>query len=143
MKKWFSSLILMASICGLMFSVIVPSAVSAAPVVDKCTSSFLGFPAWYRGIIDKETCNIVSPTSDGLSNFIWHIVLNIIEIVMMAVGYITVAYIMYGGFLYLSSVGDPADLVKARKTILNAVIGLVISFAAVVLVNFVSGAITK
>ena len=127
----------MASVCGLVFTAISPQVASAA-IEDNCNRGFLGFPSWYRGITDEQ-CNIKAPEGDGLSIFIWHIVLNIIEIAMMAVGYLTVFFIMYGGFMYLTSVGEPADLVKAKKTILNAIIGLVISFAAVSLISFVSG----
>lgn len=136
MKKWIASLIIMASVCGLIFTVISPQVAFAAEV--NCNRGFLGFPAWYRGLTDAN-CNIKPPASDGLGIFIWHIVLNIIEIGLMAVGYLTVFFIMYGGFMYLTSVGDPAELAKAKKTILNAIIGLVISFAAVSLISFVSG----
>jgi hypothetical protein len=135
MKKWFASLIIMASVCGLVFTVISPQVVYAAK---ECDRSFLGFPTWYRDLTDDQ-CNIKAPASNGLSTFIWHIVLNIIEIVLMAVGYIALFFIMYGGFTCLTSVGEPADIVKARKTILNAIIGLIISFAAVSLISFVSG----
>ena len=103
----------------------------------ECTSRFLGFPAWYRGLID-DSCNIKSPNEvGGLSKFIWHIVLNCVEIAVVATGYIAAFYLIYGGFLFMTSTGDPTDAAKARKVILNAVVGLVISLVAVTVIGFI------
>lgn len=111
--------------------------VSAASCSDK-DASFLGFPTWYRGLIsDPTTCKLKSPTELGLGNYIWHIVLNIIDILMMAIGYISVVFIIYGGFQYLTSAGS-ADAAKRGKTsITNAIIGLVLSLVAVAIINLV------
>lgn len=117
---------------GFLFTAISPQTVSAA--VD-CNSGFLGFPAWYRGLTDSN-CEIKSPGKD-LSGFIWHVVLNIVEMAMMAVVYVTVFFILYGGFQFLTSQGVPEASAKARTTILNAVIGLVISLVAVGIINFI------
>jgi len=106
-----------------------------------CSSTFLGFPTWYRGLVDKtdEGCAITPPPAgtDGLSNYIWHIVLNVIEIAMMLVGYLTVIFIIYGGILYITSAGDSKGVEKAKASITNAVIGLVISIVAVAIVEFI------
>jgi hypothetical protein len=130
---------------GVSFATMVPQTVAAADN-PACVQRFLGFPVWYRGLSDKN-CNVVSPDGQNgnptLSNFIWHIVLNVIEIVMMLVGYLAVFFILYGGFQFLTSQGAPDAAAKARTTITNAVIGLVISIVAVAVVNFIVAGLSK
>ena len=106
---------------------------------DTCNSGFLGFPAWYRGLTNAS-CDVVSPgdsSSISLSGFIWTVVLNIVEMAMVAVAYVTVFFILYGGFQFLTSQGAPDGMAKARTTITNAVIGLIISLVAVGLINYI------
>ena len=104
-----------------------------------CENRVLGIPRWYRGLTGPSPdCNIVSPDeAGGLSTFIWKIVLNIIEMAIVATAYVATFFILFGGFLYMTGGALPAQLEKARKTILNAVIGLVIALAAIALTNLV------
>jgi len=113
-------------------TVITPEPVSAA-----CGERVLGFPYWYRGIVDAD-CNIVSPAGD-LPGFITTIALNLIEIALFVVGYIAVFFILYGGFLFMTGGSNPAQVEKARKSILNAVIGLTISIGSIAIVNLIFG----
>jgi hypothetical protein len=127
-------------------SVVEPAAATTpttGPItsVGQCSQNFLTFPTWFRGLVevDKGECVIVSPkSSDELSTFIWHIVLNVIEMGLQAAGYIAAGFILYGGFQFLTSAGDPQLAAKSRTTILNAVIGLGISIAAIAIVNLTS-----
>lgn len=120
----------------------------APPTGDPCAGStgFLALPPWYDGLTEARDgdCEIMSPNDEkvgGISNFIWIIVLNVVEMILRASAYASVAFIIYGGYKYMISAGSPDGMVGARKTILNAVIGLVISLAAVAIVNTVSGSI--
>jgi hypothetical protein len=105
----------------------------------ECKSDFLGFPAWYRGLTDDK-CNIKMPSSDkgGLSTFIWTIAINCLDIALMFVGYLSVGYVIYGGFLMFSSLGNSSEIAEAQKTVRNAVIGLVIAFGSVAVVSLVA-----
>jgi hypothetical protein len=138
MKNWLVSLVIIVSGCSVISATMIPQSVGATAPED-CSQRFLGFPTWFRGLIDPTStdCSIMSPDGDGLSNFIWHIVLNVIEAAMMAAGYVAVAFILYGGFMYLTSQGEAANVAKAKTTIENALIGLVISLVAVAAVNFI------
>lgn len=104
-----------------------------------CENRILGIPPWYRGLTGPSPdCNIVSPDDvGGLSAFIWKIVLNVLEMAIVATAYVASFFILYGGFLYITGGALPAQLEKARNTILNAVIGLVICLAAIALTNLV------
>lgn len=122
------------------------AAVATAPVVSAagCTERVLTFPTWYRGISETKgnDCIIKNPNAvGGIQNFVIKIVLNVVEIILQLVVYVSVGYIIFGGFKYMISQGRPDDMTKAKNTILNAVIGLVISLVAVVIVNIVANAV--
>lgn len=102
---------------------------------------FLTFPTWYRGIVDGN-CDIQAPTpgeSHYLRDKVLAVMLNVVEMILQLVGYASVAFILYGGYKYMISAGSSDGMVSARKTILNAVIGLAISVAAVAIVNTLAG----
>jgi hypothetical protein len=135
-RNWIAAIVFTASLGGATVAVATPQ-----PALAACNDQLLTFPAWYRGIVDAD-CNIMNPNDvGGLPTFIWKIALNVIEIMLQLVGFIAVGYIITGGFKFLTSTGSPDDIVKARKTITNAVIGLVISIFSVAIVNVVAGAI--
>lgn len=149
LRVWAVALLFAGVVGGSFMALVLPNATYAAEC-PKNTDRVLGFPYWYRGINKTSgsggdaTCEIKSPSelntpgeSDGLSKFIWTIALNGIEIAMVAVGYIAVGFIIYGGFKYITGAGASDKIVTGRKLILNAVIGLVISLLAVVIVNIV------
>lgn len=117
----------------------VVSPVSAAA---SCEPSFLGIPPWYRGLTDND-CSIITPTgSDDVSSFIWKIVLNVIEMALVLVVYIAVFFIIYGGFLFMTGGSNPSQVEKARKSILNAVVGLVIAMGSIAIVKLIFGIIS-
>jgi len=65
------------------------------------------------------------------------IAVSIIRVALTFIGIIAVAIIMYSGFLWMTSEGDPAKLDKAKKTLKNAVIGLIIILSAWAIVTFI------
>ncbi len=133
-RNWIAALLFVASAGGATLTVATPQAVFAGA---NCEASLLTFPPWYRGLTDDK-CNIQGPSD--LPTFIWKIALNILEIGLQLVGYISVGFIIKGGFKYMTSSGSPDGISKARATILNAVIGLGISIVSVAIVNLVARA---
>ncbi len=145
MKNVFKNLFLGAffifAVASPIMAIATPQPVSAA----GCESRVLGIPPWYRGITkdNPPTCDLKSPDDvGGISNFIWRIVLNGVEMAIVIVAYIAIFFLIYGGFLYMTGGSVPAQLEKARKTIFNAVIGLVIAMAAIALNNLIFSIIT-
>jgi hypothetical protein len=126
---------------------VVTGAGGAGTAGPSCeVGGFLGIPPWYRGLTSNDgQCSIDPPSGDkdALSKFILHIALNLIEIGLYIVGYIAVFFVLYGGFQFLTGGSNPSQIEKARKTILNAVVGLVISISAVVIVNLLFGITVK
>lgn len=124
------------------FFVASPVMAVASPVVDSasaaCDSRVLGIPPWYRGLTEGSECAIKSPdAAGGLSAFIWTIVLNIIEMTLVITAYVAAFFILYGGFQFMTGGANPSMVEKARKTILNAVIGLAISMGAIAITNLI------
>ena len=108
---------------------------------DACSNKgkILTLKPWYSGLTNDD-CSLKNPGTDTNSqaNYIWKIVLNIVDDLLQLIGYTTVGYIMYGGFLMMTSNGAPDKAAHGRKTIMSAAIGLVIALASVALVNFIS-----
>jgi hypothetical protein len=109
-------------------------------------SGFLGLPTWYRGLTDGGSCSLKSPSDfngvsggNGLSYYIWHIVLNVIDIIARLVVWVTAGFIIYGGFQYVTSSGSQDGVKKAKATITNAIIGLILSLTSVGIINFIIG----
>ena len=135
-QQWMVALLFVASTGGATLSVAVPQTAFAA-----CNDTLLTFPAWFKGLTDGN-CEIKSPNdAGGMSTFIWTIILNVIETMLQLVGYIAVGFIIRGGFKYITSNGDPGEMAKAKKIIMDAIIGLVISIMSVAAVNLIAGAI--
>ena len=111
---------------------------------NKCDKKgrILTLKPWYDGLT-QDNCSIkdIGSDADSQANFIWKIVLNIVDDLLQLIGYTTVGYIMYGGFLMMTSNGAPDKAAHGRKTIMSAAIGLVIALASVALVNFISSKI--
>ena len=111
---------------------------------DACSNKgkILTLKPWYSGLTNND-CSLKNPGTDTNSqaNYIWKIALNIVDDLLQLIGYVTVGYIMYGGFLMMTSNGAPDKAAHGRKTIMSAAIGLVIALASVALVNFISSKI--
>lgn len=67
----------------------------------------------------------------------------IIEIFLMFAGAIAVIFLMVGGFQYIASRGNEEATEKAKKTITNAVIGVVLIVMAFAIVNIINTLLTK
>ena len=74
-----------------------------------------------------------------LPSVIIPIALAVFEIILRLGGIIAVIFVIVGGFQFITSQGEPDRIKNARGTIINALIGLVITISATVIVNLVSG----
>lgn len=65
-------------------------------------------------------------------------IINTISIVVLAfLGVLAVAYLVYGGVLYLTAGGEAEKASKGRTAITNAIIGVVVVLLSIVIYNFV------
>lgn len=135
MKKLYLTITLALTMFG---SVLAFSAPAYA-----CDDMFFGIPAWYRGMQDSS-CAFKAPETNGQPDarkLVLRVALNIIQAGMVLVGYVTVFFLIKGGFGYITSAGSSDGMAAAKKTITNALIGLVIAILAASIVNAIAGVI--
>lgn len=121
-------------------AVAMPSTTFAQSACDK-KGTIITLKPWYYGLTEEVDgkCQIKSPgsTADEQQKFTTRIILTVVEDLLQVAAYVTVAFIIFGGFKYMTSAGSPDQAAKAMKTILNAVIGMVVALGSIALVNFV------
>ena len=112
----------------------------------SCDNNFLGFVSWHNGLDKNSDCTIKSPTAgsdgSGLASFIWKIALNILIDLFTATGYISVFFIVYGGYLFILSDGDPGKMAKGKKTLIAAIVGLLICIFANIIIRTILAVLT-
>lgn len=69
------------------------------------------------------------------------IIVSIINVILYFVGTIFMVLIIWAGFKWMTAAGNTDSIKKARETIVNSVIGLIIIFASYAIVNFVIGSL--
>lgn len=62
---------------------------------------------------------------------------NIVAIIGLIAGVLSVIYLIIGGINYITAEGDPAKIKGAKSTILYAIVGLSVSILAPAIVGFV------
>lgn len=112
----------------------------AAKTAEECGGGkLLGIiPRWYEYLPFDDACNLNISFSDNPES-LWGIGFAIIEILLRVGGIVAFCFIIYGGFLFVTSQGEPEGIKKARTTVFNAIIGVVISILASTIVIFIAG----
>ena len=70
------------------------------------------------------------------------VLVNIAEFLLSIAGAVAFGFFIYGGILYILGGADEANVTKAKDTLRNATIGLIIIFASGILVRFTQSALT-
>ena len=65
------------------------------------------------------------------------VISNIINIVLIVAGILAVAYLIYGGLMYITAGGEAEKATKGRTAITNAIIGIIIIAASLAIYNYV------
>lgn len=119
----------------------VPNAVTTfaeKSAADCKGGDFFGLPTWFKYLKFDDNCNPI--TSQGSVAFL--VMLAIADILLWAAGFLAVVFVIFGGFKFITSQGEPQQIAGARKTILNALIGLAIAVLAAQLVSFIARALS-
>ncbi len=101
------------------------------------------FKPWYAGLPMGDNCSLqldsTGEDGSGLASFVWQIVLNVLFDLMAAASIVAVGFVIYGGYLFITSEGDPGKAEKAKKTISSVIIGLIITLLATAIINTITG----
>lgn len=81
--------------------------------------------------VDLSPLPKVTPSGDNVQN--------VLNAVFVVAGLLAIAFVAFGGFQYTISNGDSNGIARAKNTILYALIGLVVTLMAAIIVNFVIG----
>ena len=147
--------------------VALPRPVAAAVTGGCSSGSILGLPTWYeyltvgpKSATDKDgnilkdkdgktiiidQCAITGPLNDPRdpkSGLDWgkaapRIGLAVVDILLRLAGTVAVIFVIYGGIRLIISEGEPDNFKKAKESIFNALIGLLIVLVSTGAVNFV------
>lgn len=109
--------------------------------------SKFGLPTWYK-YLPGETdvtgkCVPILNFNENALVSLAGIALAVVEILLWVAGIVAVAYVFYGGFLYMTSQGDPERAKNGKEAVLNALIGVVIAIAATTIVSFIGNRLTS
>lgn len=106
---------------------------------DASAGPFEIFPRWYKYLTLDGQCNVADfqPGDVGL------IAIAIIEILLRVAGFVAFIFVTYAGFKYLLSRGNSSEAAKARQTLIDAIIGIIIATSASVLVSFLGRTLSR
>jgi hypothetical protein len=107
----------------------VPDLVAAQGEVDRGLSSISGPFAGFSGI--------------GKARNITEIIIAVIRMLLTIAGALAVLFIIIGGFQYITSAGNDEQAEKGKKTLINAVIGMVLIILSYVIINVIVGTLTR
>lgn len=109
---------------------LVPAVASASISSSVCSGSQSA-----SGETAQAGCqsDIGNAQGDGIKK----VAAKVVNIISIVVGVISIIFIIYGGFRYITSGGDSGKVGNAKNTLIYAVIGLVVVALAQVIVNVV------
>ena len=120
---------------------------NVATVPANCSSSFFTLEPWYQYLsVDPKTCDVTNFNSTnilgGSSPFLL-IGLAILDDLIKIAALVAVGFVVYGGIQYVTSQGAPDATKKAQQTIINALVGVVLSIVAASIVSFIGNQLGK
>lgn len=128
-----------------MFTQLATSLLSNFAVVN-CKQTFFFLIPWdqYLSVtVNSVTqhCEVNSfHTLDTNSSFLL-IALAVLDDLLRVAALVAVAYVIFGGFKYITSQGSPDGTKNAQSTIINAMVGLVIAIIAASVVAFLGNSL--
>ena len=85
----------------------------------ECRNLLPGMVSWDCHV---ELYNVNSESA--LSQRIWTIAANVLTDITVIASYAALGFVIYGGYLYMFSAGDPGKAASGKKTLINAFIGI-------------------
>ncbi len=132
-KILFAVFALAAAVIGSLSTPLLTQNATAANVCEHSGSPF-GITRWCEDLPENPD---FTGGRDEIAKYIITLVANLYGMITDIASYFAVLIVMYGGFLYMTSSGDPGKAMKGQKTIMNSVIGIVIIKGADIVFRFV------
>lgn len=100
--------------------------------------------AWAQDTVAQNSRNVGTfASAAGISGGtdLVTIIGRIVQIFLAVLGIILILLIIYGGWIWMSAAGDDAKILKAKKIITNAIIGVIIVASSFAIATFVMNAL--
>jgi hypothetical protein len=123
-RTWFAGLTMTAGDCAIV-------APGECAKYDKNTGEL----TTGSGATCEQEINGITSTVMPIATFIWIIALNVLYDLFLAIGYLAIGFIIYGGYQFVMGQGDPSKIARGKKTVTNAIVGLAIAVFATVISN--------
>lgn len=127
-----------------------PTPSGSGSVAEQCSKTFLGLKPWFAYLPDNAftsgTCNIDNFSllgGNGENSQLLPVVLAVSDDLVRIAGLVAVAFVITGGIQYVTSNGEPDKTKRARETIINALVGVVIAIIAASVVSFIGGRLSS
>ncbi len=147
MKYLFNVKIVLFSMLAAVSLLTIPMAADAQipPITGGQCGSGQGGPS--GGLGDLQSCSGNQIPTAGVNlntrEGVVALIAKIIEWALYLSGAVAVIFVIIGGYRYLTAGGNEETATKARKSVVNALIGLVIIILAYVIVNVVTNFVTR
>lgn len=132
MRKLIIAILIMGSLIAIGIVRNVNSVYAFDPLQKACTQA----PG--SGVCADNSANAGKDRITGSGG----IIATLFKWIIRLVGILSVIMIMVGGFRYMTSAGDPAGIKGAKDTILYAIVGLLVSGFANLILRFAVDKIT-
>lgn len=95
--------------------------------IDSTCRDFMGLTSW--------NCGVEISDKESIKSGVWTIASNILVDLTVIAAYLVVGYVIYGGYMYITSSGEAGKVATAKKTLAQAFIGLAIVMLTSVILN--------
>lgn len=102
-------------------------------------AEFLGLKPWYEYLTFDDDCNV--KIEGGLTQnpqTIWLVVASLVENLVRIAALVSFVFVIVSGFKMMLAQGNPEAFASARKSLINALIGLVISLLSATTIGFLT-----
>ncbi len=114
---------------------IKPPEKTASQEASACPDSIFGIPTWYKYLQKENIGGRCSPKISSAQDTL-PIGLAVLEMLLRLGGLVAVVFVVVGGVKYVISQGEGEAIAKAKSTITNAIVGLVLVMIAVPIISF-------
>ena len=121
-------------VCGVIGAISIIINTVSMPQVSAADGGFTGNCRYILGFTSWD-CNVNISNEETLKSGIWTIAANVAVDITVAAAYLIIGYVIYGGYLYTFSGGDPGKVATGKKALTQAFIGLAIVMSANVILN--------
>ena len=87
------------------------------------------------GMVNWDCDVVITDNQEDLKTQTWIIAANVASDITVLASFLALGYVIYGGYLYIFSGGEPSKAVAGKKTLTQAFIGLAITMTSTIIMS--------